>query len=517
MVEWWRAFFTTLAAAGLGYLLHAYGTRGQRRREQALADNVVDRARKEAEVIQRAAKTDAREALQSERAELEEESLRRRTRLESLQDEYHDRVRNLEEKVRSLDQKESRLENKTEIVEQERSTLKREEKQILLLRNELTQHLQKLSGLSAGEAKQELLQRVEEDTQDECAALLRNLQAETRATAKDDARKIISLAIERYASDTVSEITTAQVKLPSEEMKGRIIGKEGRNIRCLELETGVNLIIDDTPGVVVLSCFDPMRREVARVTLERLIADGRIHPGTIEDTTKTVRSEIETTVLDAGRNALHAVGLRNVAPEILETLGRLKFRHSYSQNVLDHSVETAGLMATLAGELGLDVPLAKRIGLFHDIGKALSHEREGPHALVGAELLKGAGEDPVVVNAVAAHHRDATQETAYAHLISAADAITAARPGARIENTALYLKRLEDLEAMTNEMDGVLQSYAIHAGRELRIIVKPEKINDAEAQQLARDICNRIEKKLHIQGQIVVTVIRETRAVEYAR
>ena len=325
------------------------------------------------------------------------------------------------------------------------------------------------------------------------------------------------MAIERYAADQVNEITTCTVHLPNDEMKGRIIGREGRNIRSLEAATGVNILIDDTPEVVVISGFDPLRREVARITLERLINDGRIHPGRIEEVVEKVQEEIDETIRQAGEAAIYELGLQGVAPELVRTIGKLKYRTSYSQNVLQHSIEMGHLMGNMASELGLNPIIARRIGLFHDIGKALTHEVEGSHAIIGADLIKRHGEEQLVVNAVAAHHHEVEQESAYAILATAADAMTAARPGARSETTEIYLKRLEELEEIANTYRGVEKSYAIQAGRELRVLVEPGKIDDNEALIMARNISRQIEDRMTYPGQIKVTVVRETRCVEFAR
>jgi ribonuclease Y len=361
------------------------------------------------------------------------------------------------------------------------------------------------------------MQQLEQDLQSESGNLIRRIQEDTKDRAEREARRIITMAIERYAGDQVNEMTTSTVTLPSDDMKGRIIGREGRNIRSFEAATGVNILIDDTPEVVVISGFDPLRREIARIALERLIEDGRIHPARIEEVVDKVQAEVEETIRHAGEEAIYDLGLQGVAPELVRTLGRLKFRHSYGQNVLKHSIEMGHLMGTMASELRLDSAQAKRIGLFHDIGKALDHKVEGGHAIIGADLLKRHGESAVVYNAVAAHHGEVEPESLYANLTIAADAITAARPGARSETTEIYLKRLEKLEEISNQFRGVEKSYAIQAGREIRVLVEPTKIDDNEAMQMARNISKQIEQELQYPGQIRVTVIRETRCVEYAK
>jgi ribonuclease Y len=371
--------------------------------------------------------------------------------------------------------------------------------------------------MSQEQARQTLMQQLEDEVQNEAGALIRRIQEETKETADRQAREIITTAIERYAAAQATEITTCTVTLPNDEMKGRIIGREGRNIRALEAATGVDILIDDTPEVVVISGFDPLRREVARVSLERLISDGRIQPARIEEVVGKVQEEIDETIRAAGEHAIYELGLQGVDPELVRTLGRLKYRHSFAQNVLQHSVEMGHLMGMMASDLGLDPAIAKRVGLFHDLGKAVDHQVEGNHAIIGADMLRKHGEAPVVYNAVASHHHEVEGESPYAALAAAADAITAARPGARSENTEVYLKRLEKLEGIANNFRGVEKSYAIQAGREIRVIVEPSKINDDDAMQMARNIGKQIEQELEYPGQIKVTVIRETRCIEYAR
>jgi ribonuclease Y len=377
--------------------------------------------------------------------------------------------------------------------------------------------LQQVASMTEEQARRTLKAEVEADLVHDASSMIRRIQEDARANAEKQARDIIATAIERYAADQVSEVTTCTVSLPNEEMKGRIIGREGRNIRSLEAATGINILIDDTPEVAVISGFDPLRREVARVALENLINDGRIHPARIEEVVRKVQTEIDETIRESGEDALYELKLRGLAPDITRTLGRLKYRHSYGQNVLAHSIEMAHVMGMMASELGLDPAIARRIGLLHDIGKALDHTIEGSHAIIGADLIRKHGESATVVNAVAAHHNDVEPESVYAVLTKAADAITAARPGARSETTALYLQRLEKLEAIANSFRGVNKSYAIQAGREIRVLVEPTQISDGDAVQLARNVCKRVENELEYPGQIKVTVVRETRCVEYAR
>lgn len=517
MVEWWLAWFTTLAAAALGWFWHWHVEHHARKTGAETAESLLRNAQHEADVIRREAETQTREALQQLRKDFEAECRERRQRLETLEDQYHQRILQLEQKSNSLDAKEDRILLRQQELKTETEHLQARSAEFDELMVEQQRRLQEISRLSVDEARAQMLAVVEDEVRNEAAALIRHVQAETRGRAKREAQKIITYAIERYAADTVQEVTTCNVPLPSEEMKGRIIGKEGRNIRAIEAETGVNVMIDDTPQMVVLSGYDPMRREIARIALNRLIHDGRIHPASIEETVAKVRQEIEETVRKAGEDAVFQLGLAKMHPEVVFTLGRLKYRQSYAQNVLSHSIEMAHLMAGMAAELGLDIQIAKRIGLLHDIGKALTHEVEGSHALIGAELIGRHGETPLVVNAVAAHHREVDPESVYAHLAMAADAITAARPGARNENTHQFLKRLGDLEAIANSFEGVARSYAIQAGRELRVLVEPAHIDDDNALRLAREISGRIEREVQFPGQVKVTVIRESRSVEYAR
>jgi ribonuclease Y len=356
-----------------------------------------------------------------------------------------------------------------------------------------------------------------EDAVERIASRIRRVQEEARETAEREARKIITHAIQRFASAHTTNAVTSTVILPSDDMKGRIIGRDGRNIRALEAATGVNVLIDDTPEAVVVSAFDPVRREIARQSLERLITDGRIHPARIEEVVENTTKELNELMWNVGEETIFEVGLTGVEPEVIRTLGRLRFRTSYSQNVLQHSKEVAQLMGLMAGELGLDPQLAKRVGLFHDLGKALDHDVEGGHATIGADLLKRNGESALVVNAVAAHHEDVAPESLYAVLCSAADAMSSSRVGARSQTGELYIKRLEKLEAIANEFDGVMKSYAIQAGREVRVIVEPDKVDDNESMAMARNISKKIESDLQYPGQIKITVIRETRCVEYAK
>ena len=377
--------------------------------------------------------------------------------------------------------------------------------------------LERISSLDRESAKQIILEKLKGEVENECGLLVRDILDEAKQRAERESQLLLVHAIQRYAGDCTYERTTATIPLPNDEMKGRIIGREGRNIRALEAATGVNILIDDTPEAVVISCFDPIRKETARRLMEKLISDGRIHPTRIEDLIKKIRKEIDEEVFDMGERAVLDCGLHGVAKPLINLLGRLQFRYSFSQNVLKHSIETAAFMGAIAAELGLDEQKARRIGLFHDIGKAVDHEMEGTHASIGADLLRKHNENKDVINAVAAHHGEVEATSIYAVLANACDALSASRPGARSETTELYLKRLEQLENIAKDFNGVDSCFALQAGREVRVVVQPEKVTEAQAQLMARDICQRVEKEMNYPGRIQVTVIRETRSVEYAK
>ena len=517
MEMWWYPTVIALILPALGFYAHMIFAKAKASAAEKNAQMILDDARKNAEVIQREANIQAKDAVIKAREAFEQEIKTRRQEQIALEERFSQREANLERKVAMLDKKELSLDQKTEELEGKKAQLTQRETELDALREEQRAKLQMISAMSQDDAKKLLMQQLESELKAEAAALIRRCHEEAKRQSEKEAREIITTAIERYAAPQVNEVTTSTVALPNEDMKGRIIGREGRNIRTLEAATGVNILIDDTPEVVVISGFDPLRREVARLALERLMADGRIHPSRIEEVVTKIQEEIEETIRKAGEDAIYELGIQKVAPELVRTLGRLKFRHSFSQNVLQHSIEMAHLMGLMASELGLDPHIAKRVGLFHDIGKAIDHQVEGGHAIIGADLMKRYGEAPVVYNAVAAHHGDVQPESLYAGLATAADAITAARPGARSETTAVYLKRLEKLEEISNSYRGVSKSYAMQAGREIRVIVEPSKIDDNEAVQMARNISKQIEQEMEYPGQIKVTVVRETRCVEYAR
>ncbi len=515
--DYWSILAVSLASIVLGYFIHVFKNKYRMDMAKKDAETILADAKEKAELILKKADVDSRNEVIKAREEFEKDNKIRRREIIALEERMAQREANLDRRVSMLDNKELSFDSKIADLAREKDNLLAEEKRLKEAVQAANNKLQESAQMSEEQARETLLGKVEEDLTAEKGLLIRRMQEEAKEAAEKNARSIIVTAINRYAADQVNEVTTCSVNLPNDEMKGRIIGKEGRNIRSLEAETGCNILIDDTPEVVIISGFDPMRREIARITIEQLVSDGRIHPARIEEIVAKVKEEVDDTIRQAGESAIYELGLRSVAPELLRTLGRLKYRHSFSQNVLQHSVEMAHLMGMMAAELGLDSTIAKRVGLFHDLGKAIDHTVEGSHAIIGADLLKKHGEQPIVYNAVAAHHGDVEAESLYATLAAAADAITAARPGARSETTELYLKRLKDLEEIANSFKGVTKSYAIQAGRELRVIVEPSRIDDNEAMVMARNISHHIEDKMQYPGQIKVTVIRETRCIEYAK
>ncbi len=510
-------FFLGLGFLVLGFFFHAYITKTNAIAASKQAKAILNEARREAEVLRREAKVQAKDAVLRARENAEKETTGQRREILDLEKRVVDREKNLTLKLEMLNTKELQLAGRMTELGDQREELLGRKKELDALVAEETRRVEAAASLSKEEARKTIMKRMEDDLQAEANALVRNIQKAAREDARKKAREIIATAIQRYAAETVADFTTSSVSLASDEIKGRIIGREGRNIKSFEAVTGVNVLIDETPEVVVLSCYDPIRREIARVALERLIEDGRIHPARIEETVAKVREEIDDTIRSAGEEALFGLGLTGVAPELVHTLGKLKFRSSYKQNVLDHSVETAHLMALMAAELGLDPKIAKRVGIFHDIGKALDHEAEGGHAVLGANLLRKYGEDRIVYNAVGSHHEDMERETVYAVLCDAADALTAARPGARMETTDLYIQRLEQIEKIANQYAGVKSSYAVQAGREVRVMVEPERFNDHGTSLLAKNIAKQIGQEVRIPGTVRVTVIRELRCVEYAK
>ena len=474
------------------------------------ARSIIDEALKTAETKKREALLEVKEESLRTKNELEKETKERRSELQK----YERRVLSKEE---SVDKKADAVEKREAECTAKVAELQKREKKVDELEQKGVQELERISGLTSDQAKDELLRSVEDDVKVDVARMYKELENRAKEEAGKKAKEYVVNAIQKCAVDHVAETTISVVQLPSDEMKGRIIGREGRNIRTLETLTGVDLIIDDTPEAVVLSAFDPIRREIARVALEKLIVDGRIHPARIEEMVEKAQKEVETQIREDGENAAMDVGVHGIHPELLKLLGRMKFRSSYGQNALRHSIEVAQLSGLLAGEVGVDVRMAKRAGLLHDIGKSIDHEVEGSHIQIGVDLCKKYKESPIVINTVASHHGDVEPESLIACIVQAADAISAARPGARRETLETYTNRLKQLEDITNEFKGVEKSFAIQAGREIRVMVVPDHVSDADMVLLARDIAKQIEAELEYPGQIKVNVIRESRAVDYAK
>jgi ribonucrease Y len=474
------------------------------------AQKIVGEALKQGEGKKREALLEAKEEIHKSRVELDRDIKDRRNEFQRQERRLVQKEESLDKKVESLEQKDENLNKKTKDLEmvQERS----EE-----LVKKQTEELERISGLSVEDAKEYLLRNIENEVKHEAAALIKEIEANTKQEADRRAKDILATAIQKCAADHVSEATVSVVPLPNDEMKGRIIGREGRNIRTLETLTGIDLIIDDTPEAVILSGFDPIRREVARLTLEKLILDGRIHPARIEEMVEKSKKEVENTIREAGDNAAFETGVHGLHPELIRLLGKLKFRTSYGQNVLNHSIEVSYLAGVMAAELGVDIPLAKRAGLLHDIGKAIDHEVEGSHVTIGADVVKKYKEGNEIINAILSHHGDVEATSIISVLVQAADSISAARPGARRETLESYIKRLQKLEEIANSFEGVEKCFAIQAGREIRIMVKPEIVSDDDMVLKAREIVKKIEDELEYPGQIKVTMLRETRSIEYAK
>lgn len=482
------------------------------RTRTALAD-----ARREADAITREARVLANEEILKLREQAEQAHQRRRLELEELEQRVLERERLVNQRLERVITDEARLREGTDELRRQTAAAAQQQAELASSREQLRLELIRVARLTAEEAREVLLKQAREETLRDANDLARHILEDTQRRADDKARRILATVIQRYAGEYTFESTTTSIAITSDEIKGRIIGREGRNIRAFETATGVTVLIDDTPNAVVISGFDPVRRAVAREAMTRLIADGRIHPSRIEEVVGQVEREMEDTIVRLGEQAISQLGLPPMHVETTRLLGRLRFRHSYSQNILDHSLEVAHLCGLLAAELGLDVEPAKRAGLLHDIGKAVTHEMEGPHAIVGAELLRQYGEDPTIVNAVASHHQEVESEGPLGILVSAADAISASRPGARSETMSTYLKRVENLERIGGSFPGVEKCFAVQAGRELRVLVRPELLDDEKCFALARSICRKIEDELQYPGQIRVTLIRETRCVEYAK
>jgi len=480
------------------------------------ASRLLGDSKRRAETLLKEADLEVKDRLFKMKSDFDAETKETRSELKKRETHLMQKEENVDRKIEQYEQKDHELQRKERMLKKRENEIERQELKYQELLEEQKHQLEKISGLSTEQAKELLIRAMENEARYEGARLIKKIENEAKEQADRKSKKILATAIQRYAGEYVAERTVSVVPLPSDEMKGRIIGREGRNIRALEAATGVDLIIDDTPEAVILSGFNPVRREVARLSLMRLISDGRIHPARIEDVVKKVGQEVDQAIKEAGEQAAFDLGVHGIHSELIKTLGQLKFRTSYSQNVLQHSIEVGFLAGVMASELGLNGKIARRMGLLHDIGKAVDHEVEGPHALIGSRLAKKFNESPKVVHAIAAHHEDVPPNSVFALLVQAADGLSGARPGARKELLENYIKRLEDLENIANSFRGVSNTYAIQAGRELRVIVESEVISDEEAILVSRDIAKKIEESLTFPGQIKVTVIRETRAVEYA-
>ena len=493
---------------GAGYFVRKNISEAKIGEADSLAKNIIDQANKDAETMKKEKLLEAKEEIHKFRSDAEKENRERRSELQKYERRVIQKEESLDRKQQSIESKESNLNQKLRAVDEK-------QKEVEAIK---VKQLEKLEDIITSEkAKDIILSNAEKEVRHEMSIMIKEIETQAKEDAEKKSREIIGYAIQKCAADHVAETTVTVVNLPNDEMKGRIIGREGRNIRTLETLTGIDLIIDDTPEAVILSGFDPIRREIARIALEKLISDGRIHPARIEEMVEKAKKEVENIIKEYGEQAIFETGVHSLHPELVKLLGRLNYRTSYGQNVLKHSIEVAHIAGIMAAEIGADIKLAKRAGLLHDIGKAVDHEMEGTHVEIGMDLLRRYKESKDVIHAMSTHHGDYEPQTVEAVLVTAADAISAARPGARRETLEAYIKRLEKLEEIANSYDGVDKSYAIQAGREIRIMVKPEKINDEEIHLLARDITKKIEDELEYPGQIKVSIIRETRAVEYAK
>jgi ribonuclease Y len=507
-----------LSGAAVCYFLIRWKERQASRSATASAGEIVEKARQESDILLKDSRLAASQEVLKAREQFELAEAARRAEQLELEQRLTERERLINSQLQRIVEVEQTLSQQKEALDKQGEELRATEEEIAKVQERSRQELERVAGLSQAEARESFLKRVEQESLKDANTLSRRILEEARSKAEDKARRIISVAIQRYAGEHTFENTTASITLTGgEDIKGRIIGREGRNVRAFEAATGVTVLIDDTPGSVLLSGFDPVRREIAREAMQRLIMDGRIHPTRIEEVVAEVSQEMNETIIRLGEEAVQEAGLPPFPAEVVKVLGRLHFRHSFSQNVLDHSVEVAHLMGLMAAELGLDVMAAKRAGLLHDIGKAINHEVEGPHAVVGAEFIRRHGESDAVVNGVASHHNDVTAIGPLGVLVSAADAISASRPGARSENMTTYLKRMESLEKIAATFAGVEKAFAVQAGRELRVFVHPERVDDEAAYALARNLASKVENELQYPGQIRITVIRETRCIEVAK
>lgn len=518
MIEYIALVIAGLAGGvGLGLLIKGKAAAGKIRGAEEEASRIIANAEREAETKRKEAVLEAKDKLYQARAEFEKEIRDKRQEIQNQERRLTQKEENLEKKIDLVEKRESDgTRREREVAAREKVATEKEERFDRGLR-EQREMLEKIANMTAEEAKRQLMVAMEDEAKFEAAKTIKRIEDEAKEEADKKAKNIISLAIQRYASDYVAEATVSVVNLPNDEMKGRIIGREGRNIRAIEAATGIDLIIDDTPEAVILSCYDPFRREIARLTIERLMHDGRIHPARIEEIAEKVKKDLEVTMKEEGEKAAFDLGIHNLHPEIIKLIGRLKYRTSYGQNVLMHAREVAYFAGVMAAECGVDQKLARRAGLLHDLGKAVDHEVEGTHPQIGSDLAKKYGESAKVINAIMTHHGDGEPSSVESVLVAAADALSAGRPGVRRETLESYLKRLEQLESTANSFKGVEKSYAIQAGREIRIIVKPEDLSDAHSAQLSRDIAKKIEQELSYPGQIKVTVVRESRYVEYAK
>lgn len=505
-----------LSGAG-GFFVNKLIVKSKLGNAKNVAQSLIEEAKIEAKTLRKEAILEAKEEVLKLKTEFERESKERRNEIQKQELRLIQKEETLDKKDEAANKKAEQLEKDAKQIQFQNAELTKKQQEIDKFNEKLTSELERVAGLTKEQAKDALVETIIADAKKEAAIIVRDIEAEAKEEGEKKAREIIGGAIQRFAADQVTEATVTTVPLPNDEMKGRLIGREGRNIRAIENATGVELIIDDTPEVVILSGFDPVRRQIARITIEKLITDGRIHPARIEEMVEKVRKDMETTIKEAGEAAAFDSGVFNLHPEIIKLLGRLKYRTSYGQNVLQHSVEVSFIAGMMAAELGVDVALAKRAGLLHDIGKAVDHEVEGTHIQIGGDLAKKYRESNNVCNAILAHHGDVPANTVEAVLVAAADAISGARPGARRETIENYVKRLEKLEAIANSFAGVQKTFAVQAGREVRIIVKPEVVNDASTILLAKEIARKIESELDYPGQIKVNVIRETRSVEFAK